>query len=134
MLLVGAPEVAPVAGARGAPMVGLVVLFLAAPMAALWQLLVVASHGGSRGGSCGGFSWRLPWWLLVGTPEAAPVAGSHGGSRGGSSWQLSWGLLVVALGLSCSVACGIFWDWGSNPCLLRWQAGSYLPLHQGSPP
>ena len=31
------------------------------------------------------------------------------------------------------VACGIFPDQGSNPCLLHWQADS-LPLsHQGSP-
>ena len=35
-------------------------------------------------------------------------------------------------GLSCSVACGIFLDQGSNPCLLHWQVDS-LPLsHQGS--
>ena len=35
--------------------------------------------------------------------------------------------------LSCSAACGIFSDQGSNLCLLHWQADS-LPLsHQGSP-
>ena len=34
-------------------------------------------------------------------------------------------------GLSCSAACGIFPDQGSNLCLLHWQADS-LPLgHQG---
>ena len=34
----------------------------------------------------------------------------------------SVGLVVVALGLSCSTACGIFLDQVSNPCLLvgRW--------------
>ena len=32
--------------------------------------------------------------------------------------------VVVAHGLSCSVACGIFPDQGSNPCPLRWQADS----------
>ena len=43
------------------------------------------------------------------------------------------GSVVVARGLTCSVACGIFPDQGSNPCLLHWQADS-LPLsHQGSP-
>ena len=43
------------------------------------------------------------------------------------------GSVVVAPGLTCSVACGIFPDQGSNPCLLHWQADS-LPLsHQGSP-
>ena len=42
------------------------------------------------------------------------------------------GSVVVARGLTCSVACGIFPDQGSNPCLLHWQADS-LPLsHQGS--
>ena len=35
--------------------------------------------------------------------------------------------LVVAHGLSCSVACGIFPGQGSNLCLLHWQADS-LPL------
>ena len=40
---------------------------------------------------------------------------------------------VVAHGRSCSTACGIFPDQGSNLCLLHWQADS-LPLsHQGSP-
>ena len=39
----------------------------------------------------------------------------------------------MARGLSCSEACGIFLDQGSNPCLLLWQTDS-LPLsHQGSP-
>ena len=39
---------------------------------------------------------------------------------------------VVVLGLSCSAACGIFPDQGSNPCPLHWQVDS-LPLsHLGS--
>ena len=36
-------------------------------------------------------------------------------------------------GLSCSAACGIFLDQGSNLCLLHWQADSLLLSHQGSP-
>ena len=45
----------------------------------------------------------------------------------------STGSLVVRHELSCSEACGIFLDQGSNPCLLHRQADS-LPLsHQGSP-
>ena len=40
--------------------------------------------------------------------------------------------VVMAQGLSCSVACRIFPDQGSNLCPLYWQADS-LPLdHQGS--
>ena len=40
---------------------------------------------------------------------------------------------VVVHGFSCSVACGIFLDQGSNPCALHWQAESYTLDHQGSP-
>ena len=41
--------------------------------------------------------------------------------------------MVVERGRSCSEACGIFPDQGSNPCLLHEQVDS-LPLsHQGSP-
>ena len=36
----------------------------------------------------------------------------------------STGPVVVAHGLSCSAACGIFPDQGSNPCSLHWQADS----------
>ena len=43
------------------------------------------------------------------------------------------GSVIVAHGLNCSMACGIFSDQGLNLCLLHWQADS-LPLnHQGSP-
>ena len=41
---------------------------------------------------------------------------------------------MTAHGLSCSVACEILQDQGSNLCLLHWQVDS-LPLsHQGYPP
>ena len=39
----------------------------------------------------------------------------------------------MAHGLSCSTACGIFPDQGSNPCPLHWQADSQPLHHQGSP-
>ena len=45
----------------------------------------------------------------------------------------STGSVVVAHRLSCSKACGIFPDQGSNPCLLHWQADSIPLSHQGSP-
>ena len=32
----------------------------------------------------------------------------------------SWASVAVARGLSCSAACEIFLDWGSNPCPLNW--------------
>ena len=50
---------------------------------------------------------------------------STGSSRAGS--------VVVAHGPSCSAACGIFPDQGSNPCALHWQADSQPLRHQGSP-
>ena len=43
------------------------------------------------------------------------------------------GSVVVAHGPSCSAACGIFPDQGSNPCPLHWQADSQPLHHQGSP-
>ena len=45
----------------------------------------------------------------------------------------STGSGVVAHGLSCSVARGIFPDQGLNHCLLHWQVHSLLLSHQGSP-
>ena len=41
--------------------------------------------------------------------------------------------VVVAHGLSCSAACGMFLDQGSNPCPLHWQADSQPLCHQGNP-
>ena len=43
------------------------------------------------------------------------------------------GSIVVAHGLSCSTAGGIFLDQGSNPCLLHWQVDSQPLDHQGNP-
>ena len=75
--------------------------------------LVVASgdHSSSR---CAGRSLSRPLLLR-----------STGSRRAGSA--------VVAHGPSCSVACGIFPDQGSNPYALHWQADSQPLRHQGSP-
>ena len=45
----------------------------------------------------------------------------------------SAGSEVVAHGLSCSAACGVFPDHSSNPCPLHWQADSQPLCHQASP-
>ena len=61
------------------------------------------------------------------------VGASHGGGFPccGARSPGRAGSVVVAHGLSCSTACGIFPDPGSNLCLLHWQVDS-LPLsHQG---
>ena len=69
----------------------------------------VAASGGHSPSRCAGLS--LSWPLLL---------RSTGSSRAGS--------VIVAHGPSCSAACGIFPDQGSNPCPLRWRADSQ-PLH-----
>ena len=78
-------------------------------------LSLVAASGGHSSSWCAGLS--LSWPLLL---------RSTGSRRTGS--------VVVAHGLSCSAACGIFPDQGSNPCPLLWQADSQPLHHQGSPP
>ena len=75
--------------------------------------LVVAS-GGHSSSRCTGLSVLRPLLLQ-----------SAGSRRAGS--------VVVAHGPSCSAACGIFPDQGSNPCPLHWQAESQPLRHQGSP-
>ena len=75
--------------------------------------LAVAS-GGHSSSRCAGLSLSQPLLLR-----------STGSRRAGS--------VVVAHGPSCSVACGIFPDQGSNPCPLHWQADSQPLRHQGSP-
>ena len=72
------------------------------------------ASGGHSSSRCAGLSLSRPL-LLRGT----------GFRRAGSA--------VVAHGPSCSAACGIFPDQGSNPCPLRWQAASQPLRHQGSP-
>ena len=77
-------------------------------------LPLVAASGGHSSLRCVGLS--LSWPLLL---------RSAGSRRAGS--------VAMAHGPSCSVACGILPDQGSNPCPLRWQADSQPLRHQGSP-
>ena len=80
-------------------------------------------------------------WVFVSVQGLSLVAasGEHSSSRCvGLSLLLplllrSAGSVIVAHGPSCSAACGIFPDQGSNPCPLRWQADSQPLRHQGSP-
>ena len=85
-------------------------------------------------------------WVFVSARGLSPVveSGGHSSSRS-AGLSLSRPLLlrstgsrrtssvVVAHGPSCSAACGIFPDQGSNPCPLHWQADSQPLCHQGSP-
>ena len=77
-------------------------------------LSLVAASGGHSSSRCAGLSLSRPLLLQ-----------STGSRRAGS--------VVVAHGPSCSAACGIFSDQGSNPCPLHWQADCQQLRHQGSP-
>ena len=77
-------------------------------------LSLVAAIGGHSSSRCAGLSLSRPLLLR-----------STGSRHAGS--------VVVAHGPSCSAACGIFPDQGSNPCALHWQADSQPLRHQGSP-
>ena len=77
-------------------------------------LSLVVARGGHSSSQCVGLSLSRPL-LLRST-----------GSRCAGS-------VVVAHGPSCSAACGIFPDQGSNLCPLHWQADSQPLCHQGSP-
>ena len=77
-------------------------------------LSLVATSGGHSSLRCAGLSLLRPLLLR-----------STGSRRAGS--------VVVAHRLSCSAACGILPDQGSNPCPLHWQADSQPLRHQGSP-
>ena len=77
-------------------------------------LPLVAASGGHSSSRCAGLSLSRPLLLR-----------STGSRHAGS--------VVVAHGPSCSAACGIFPDQGSNQCPLHWQADSQPPRHQGSP-
>ena len=77
-------------------------------------LSLVAVSGVRSSSRCAGPSLSRPLLLR-----------STGSRRSGS--------VVVAHGPSCSAACGIFPDQGSNPCPLHWQADSQPLRHQGSP-
>ena len=85
-------------------------------------------------------------WVFVSVRglSLAMVSGGHSSSRcAGLSLSRSLllrstgsrraGSVAVAHGPSCSAACGIFPDQGSNLCPLHWQADSQPLHHQGSP-
>ena len=77
-------------------------------------LSLVAASGGHSSSRCAGLSLSRPLLLQ-----------STGSRRACSA--------VVAHRPSCSAACGILPDQGSNPCPLHWQSDSQPLRHQGSP-
>ena len=80
-------------------------LWLCCVFVSVWGLSQVVASGDHPSSRCAGLSLSRP--LLFRST----------GSRRASS-------VIVAHGPSCSAACGIFPDQGSNPCPLHWQADS----------
>ena len=80
----------------------------------VWGLSPVAASGGHSSSRCAGLSPSRPLPLWSTDSRCA-------------------GSVVVAHGLSCSAACGIFPDQGTNPRPPHWQADSQPLHHQGSP-
>lgn len=94
-------------------------LWLCCVFVASWAFSVVASAGATLSLQCTGFSSLLLLWRMNSRTQASVVVVHELGIWG------TW--------LSYSALCGIFLDWGSNPCLLHCQV-DYLPLsHRGSP-
>ena len=87
-----------------------VYLWLSWVFVSMRGLSLFAASGGHSSSSCAGLSLSQPL-LLRST-----------GSRCAGS-------VVVAHGPSCSAACGILPDQGSNPCPLHWQADSQPLRH-----
>ena len=90
------------------------ILWLCWVFVSVQELSLVVASGGHSSSRCAGLSLSRPLLLR-----------STGSRRTGS--------VIVAHGPSCSAACGIFPDQGSNPCPLHWQADSQPLRHQGSP-
>ena len=103
---------------------GFIYLFVCWVFVSVRGLSLVVASGGHSSSWCAGLSLSRPLLLQ-----------STGSRRAGS--------VTVAHGPSCSAACGIFPDQGSNPCPipdqgsnpcpLHWQADSQPLRHQGSP-
>ena len=97
--------------------------------------MFTAASGPSLVAESGGCSWGTGFsrWehRLRGRRASVVAAGGSAGVAAPSLWNAS---SAVALhGFSCSAACGIFPNQGSNPRSLHWQADSYPLDHKGSP-
>ena len=79
---------------------------------------------------CEGF---LQLWQAGATLHCGARASHYRGLLLRSTGSRRASSVVVAHGPSCSAACGILPDQGSNPCPLHWQADSQPLRHQGSP-
>ena len=86
--------------------------------------------------SCGQWGYSLSWctgfslrWLLL----LRIVDSGHMGSVAVACRLWNTAPVVIMYELSCSSACGIFPDQGSNLCPLHWLVDFYPLCHRGSP-
>ena len=86
-------------------------------------LSLVAASGSCSSLQCAGFPLR--WLLLLWSMGSRCVGFSSCGMWAQQACGLQRaGSVVVAHGLTCSTACGIFRNQGSNLCPLHWQEDS----------
>ena len=82
--------------------------------------------------SCVGYSWLCRLFSSCG--ERGLLSSCCGGASHCRGFSVAeTGSIAAAHGLSCSSACGIFLDQGSNLCLLHGWVDSLTLSHQGSP-
>ena len=94
-----------------------------------WGVSLVVMSGGYSSFWCSGSSCCSAQALAL-PASVVPLLGSV--VAAGRLWSM--GLVLVARGLSCSAACGIVSNRGSNPCPLHSQVASHPLYPQGSPP
>ena len=94
---------------------------------AMHGLSVVALSGGYSSLWCSGLSLQSLLLLQSTGSKSVGFSSCHVQLQGLRA------PVVLACGLSCCGACGVFLDQGSNPCPLHRQVDSYPLHHQGSP-
>ena len=92
----------------------------------MWAFLQLPRLGATLWLQCAGFSLL---WLLLLRSRGSSVHRLQHSQFPGFTAQAQY----LAHRLSCSVACGVFPDRGSNPCLLHQRAESLPQSYQGSP-
>ena len=73
---------------------------------------------------------QVVYRLLIAVASLRRIGSRMHGFQYSGSWALA-GSVVVAHGSRYSLACGIFLDQESNPCLLRWQEDSFFFFFRG---
>ena len=83
--------------------------------------------------SCSGSEWRLTFVAAHGRPHVATSLVAEHRLCARASAVGHAGSVAVVHRLSCSMACTVFLDQGSNLCPLHWQVDFYPLYQQGGP-